>query len=108
MIMQHVKDLECLFGLDALGKIKILSTVSHRQSSGASLCPKLTNPIVFLLLPPRTPLVPHVLATPLQPPNQEQQHKAPSDPDMRWRNLPRFQLTKLKVESRKLRQESLD
>ncbi|GFS72064.1 uncharacterized protein TNCV_4213461 [Trichonephila clavipes] len=27
--------------------------------------------------PPRTPLVPHVLATSLQPPNQEQQRKAP-------------------------------
>ncbi|GFU88822.1 hypothetical protein TNCV_4444991 [Trichonephila clavipes] len=30
------RSLECLFGLGAYGKIKILSTVSHRQSSGAS------------------------------------------------------------------------
>ncbi|GFT32584.1 transposable element Tc3 transposase [Trichonephila clavipes] len=29
--------------------------------------------------PPRTPLVLHVVATPLKPPNQVQQHKAPSD-----------------------------
>ncbi|GFS77137.1 HTH_Tnp_Tc3_2 domain-containing protein [Trichonephila clavipes] len=31
------RSLECLFGLDALRKIKILSKVSHRQSSGAFL-----------------------------------------------------------------------
>ncbi|GFW69972.1 hypothetical protein TNCV_1404251 [Trichonephila clavipes] len=29
------KSFECLSGLGALGKIKIVSTVSHRQSSGA-------------------------------------------------------------------------
>ncbi|GFT11909.1 hypothetical protein TNCV_2319301 [Trichonephila clavipes] len=29
--------------------------------------------------PPRTPLVLHVVATPLKPPNQVQQHKAPLD-----------------------------
>ncbi|GFW11294.1 hypothetical protein TNCV_3808141 [Trichonephila clavipes] len=31
------KSLECPFGLDAIGKINYLSTISHRQSSSASL-----------------------------------------------------------------------
>ncbi|GFY08816.1 hypothetical protein TNCV_4660091 [Trichonephila clavipes] len=36
--MSHVKDpLECPFGLGALGKIKFLSSILHRQSSRASL-----------------------------------------------------------------------
>ncbi|GFX39723.1 hypothetical protein TNCV_2104671 [Trichonephila clavipes] len=38
MNMRHVKNpLECPFGLGALGKIKLLSSISHRQSSDASL-----------------------------------------------------------------------
>ncbi|GFY30940.1 uncharacterized protein TNCV_1629141 [Trichonephila clavipes] len=37
MIMRRTKDPERLFGLGALGKIKFLSMVSHRQSSSVSL-----------------------------------------------------------------------
>ncbi|GFU82606.1 hypothetical protein TNCV_2306501 [Trichonephila clavipes] len=38
MIMRHAKNtLECPFGKGALGKIKFLSAISHRQSSGACL-----------------------------------------------------------------------
>ncbi|GFV72982.1 hypothetical protein TNCV_1734501 [Trichonephila clavipes] len=38
MIMRHVKNpLECPFGLGALGKIKFLRSISHHQTSGASL-----------------------------------------------------------------------
>ncbi|GFX12084.1 CUB domain-containing protein [Trichonephila clavipes] len=37
MIIRHENSFECLFGLGALGKIKLLNPVSHRQCSGKAI-----------------------------------------------------------------------